>query len=211
MKNSVPVWMWINMGLNQDNLGYWDNMQSYNIYEIQGNFSKEKSGELFRAAIGEKLSGMSAGDLIMFWYKKVVWTWTEGTYQIDTVCIGNPESSGQSGMGAAAYCYTTFATDLFKGDSVCRRGLLWILYAENFLMYCFIAERLAGGIRKKRYAETLPILVILGFIGFYLIWEIKSRYIYPVYPLLIILSYMGFKDAHDAVVKKLLLKRGREK
>ena len=37
-------------------------------------------------------------------------------------------------------------------------------------------------------------LVLLGFVGFYLLWEIKSRYLYPVYPLLLVLSVLGFKD-----------------
>ncbi|MEK4045031.1 hypothetical protein NSU18_15385 [Paenibacillus sp. FSL H8-0048] len=39
--------------------------------------------------------------------------------------------------------------------------------------------------------------MILGFIGFYLLWEIKSRYLYPVYPLLLVLSYLGFQDAYS--------------
>lgn len=76
----------------------------------------------------------------------------------------------------------------------------------SFLMYCGIFIRLLSGIRAKRYEETSLILVILGFIAFYLLWEIKSRYIYPVYPLLIVLSYMGFKDFYECVWKKYFLR-----
>lgn len=72
----------------------------------------------------------------------------------------------------------------------------------NFLMYCFIFIRLIYAIKVKRFDEVLLVLVILGFVGFYILWEIKSRYIYPVYPLIIILSYMGFKDAYDFMIKK---------
>jgi hypothetical protein len=61
---------------------------------------------------------------------------------------------------------------------------------------------LISGIKSKRFDETFLILVILGFIGFYILWEIKSRYIYPVYPLLVILSYMGFKDVYDFMLKR---------
>ena len=68
-------------------------------------------------------------------------------------------------------------------------------------MYCLIFIRLISGIRAKRFDEVFLILVILGFIGFYILWEIKSRYIYPIYPLLIVLSYMGFKDVYDFLVK----------
>jgi len=63
---------------------------------------------------------------------------------------------------------------------------------------------LINGIKFKRFDEVFLILVILGFIGFYILWEIKSRYIYPVYPLLIVLSYMGFKDTYDFMVKRNL-------
>lgn len=100
------------------------------------------------------------------------------------------------------YSYTNAATDLFKADSNYRSGMLWLLYVLNFLMYVFILVRLIGGIRAKRFEETSLILVVLGFIGFYLLWEIKSRYIYPVYPLLIVLSYMGFKDVYDYMLKR---------
>ncbi len=206
-KNSAPIYMWINMGINKDKFGFWDNMQSYNIYETQGNYNKEKSTELFKKEIKNKLSNLTFSDLAKMYYKKIVWTWTEGTYQVERYGIG-VESSSNKGQGREMvmgnYSYTTFATDLFKGDSQYRSGLLWILYVMNFLMYCFIFIRLISGIKAKRFDEIFLILVILGFIGFYILWEMKSRYIYPVYPLLIILSYMGFKDAYDFMSKKNL-------
>ncbi|MNC67552.1 hypothetical protein D3C75_1180580 [compost metagenome] len=77
-----------------------------------------------------------------------------------------------------------------------------MMYVLNILMYACILVRLISGIKAKRYAETPLILVILGFIGFYLLWEIKSRYIYPVYPLLIVFSCMGFKDVYDYMFRK---------
>ena len=96
-------------------------------------------------------------------------------------------------------------TIFWVADSIYRSGLIWILYVMNFLMYCFIFIRLISGIKFKKFDEVFLILVILGFIGFYILWEIKSRYIYPIYPLLIVLSYMGFKDAYDFMLKRNLL------
>jgi hypothetical protein len=206
-KNSAPIYMWLNMGMNEDTIGYWDNMKSYNIYQRQADYNKEKSTELFKAEIENKLSSMGFSGLAKMYYEKIIWTWTEGTYQIETFGIGNESSSSNARMGRveSAYSYTTFATDLFKGDSVYRSGLLWILYVMNFLMYCFIFIRLISGMKSKRFDEVFLILVILGFIGFYILWEVKSRYIYPVYPLLIVLSYMGFKDAYDCISKRNIL------
>lgn len=194
--NSARVYMWLNMGVNLETFGFWDNWQSYTIAE---------STKLFKVEISNKLSEASLSDLVKMYYKKIVWTWTEGTYQMERYVLGNDGSSsngGRMGFVMDRYSYTNTATDLFKADSSYRSGLLWLLYVLNFLMYVCILIRLIGGIRAKRYEETSLILVVLGFIGFYLLWEIKSRYIYPVYPLLIVLSYMGFKDVYDYMLKR---------
>lgn len=199
--NSAPVYMWLNMGINQSTFGFWDNRQSYNIYQRQAGYSKERSTELFKAEISRKLSEAGAGDLFKMYAKKLVWTWTEGTYQMERYGIGNGSSAFGRGMGAVGdkYSYTTFATELFKGDSTARVGLAWAMYTMNILMYGFILVRLVGGLKSGRFAETPLVLVILGFIAFYLLWEIKSRYLFPVYPLLLVMSYMGFKDMYDAL------------
>lgn len=199
--NSAPVYMWLNMGINQSTFGFWDNRQSYNIYQRQAGYDKEKSTELFKAEISRKLSEASSGDLVKMYYKKLVWMWTEGTYQMERYGIGNGSSTIGRGMGSVGdrYSYTTFATELFKGDSNARVGLTWGMYAMNILMYGFMLIRLIGGLRAGRFTETPLVLVILGFIGFYLLWEIKSRYLFPVYPLLLVMSYMGFKDMYDAI------------
>ncbi|GKU25887.1 glycosyltransferase family 39 protein [Clostridium folliculivorans] len=207
--NSAPVYMWLNMGINMDRFGFWDNMQSYNIYQRQANYNKEQSIELYKQSIENKLSNATFSDLVTMYYKKIVWTWTEGTYQIDRYGIGDGGTTSQNQRMSmmSGYSYTTFATDLFKGNSPYRCSLLLILYVMNFLMYCFILIRLISSIQSKRYEEVFLVLVILGFIGFYILWEIKSRYIYPVYPLLIVLSYMGFKDTYDFFLENNIVKR----
>ncbi|AIQ45071.1 membrane protein [Paenibacillus sp. FSL R7-0273] len=199
--NSAPVYMWLNMGINLETFGFWDNRESYTIYQQDADYNKAASTELFKEEINNKLADASTGDLVKMYYKKLIWTWTEGTYQMERYGIGNDSSSGDRGrmvgMVMDRYSYTNAATDLFKGDSGYRSGLLWMMYVLNLLMYGGIMVRLIGSIRAGRYGETPLVLVLLGFIGFYLLWEIKARYIFPVYPLLIVFSYMGFKDVYD--------------
>lgn len=43
------------MGMNKEKFGFWDNRQSYNVYQVQGNYNKEKSAELFKEKIENKL------------------------------------------------------------------------------------------------------------------------------------------------------------
>lgn len=198
--NSAPVYMWLNMGINLETLGFWDDRESYNIYQQEAGYNKAESVELFKASIRSKLSGATLTELAEMYYKKLIWTWTEGTYQMERYGIGNEGGAsftgGRGGMVMGSYSYSTAASRLFEGASVYRSSLLWALYVQNFLMYGLILIRLIQGLRTKRFAETPLLLVILGFIGFYLLWEIKSRYIYPVYPLLLVLSYLGFQDIY---------------
>lgn len=198
--NAAPVSMWLHMGINLERFGFWDNMQSYNIYQREAGYDKAVSAELFKEGIAKKLAAASPGELISMYFKKIVWTWTEGTYQIDRYGIGNDDNNSGWGRGRVSivggYSYSTFATKWFAGDSWPRRMLLWCLYTMNMLMYGFILVRLIGSIRSKRYEEVSLVLVLLGFIGFYILWEIKSRYLYPIYPLLLVISYMGFKDVY---------------
>ncbi|WP_379163085.1 glycosyltransferase family 39 protein [Paenibacillus sp. sgz5001063] len=203
--NSAPVYMWLNMGINLETFGFWDNRESYSIYQQDAGYNKAESTKLFKESIADKFSAATAGELVNMYYKKLIWTWTEGTYQMERYGMGNEGSSSNGGrmnFVMDSYVYNTFASDWFKGDSDARRGLIWMMYVLNMVMYAGILVRLIGGIKAGRYTETPLILVILGFIGFYLLWEIKSRYIYPVYPLLIVFSYMGFKDVHDYIFRK---------
>ncbi|MCQ4086398.1 glycosyltransferase family 39 protein [Saccharibacillus sp. JS10] len=196
-ENAAPVYMWLNMGINLERFGFWDEMESYRIYQREAKFDKAISTELYKDSIREKLSDASWNELLSMYYKKLIWVWTEGTYQIDRYGIGNETATGGRIFGTpigGSYSYDTWMTRLFQGDSMARSILLWVLYASSILMYALSAVRLFTGIRNRRYTEVLPVLILLGFIAFYLLWEIKSRYLYPVYPLLLLLSYLGFKD-----------------
>jgi hypothetical protein len=244
--------MWLHMGMDTETFGFWDRYESYDIYREDANYNKEKSSELFIAAIKERLSNATFSQMLNMYYKKLVWTWTEGTYQIqrygfgsegstnsnmmtkNNSNVGNANSRGnnnrsfrndnnnrggndsnqgtiqsgwQRGGINARYSYNTFATNMFKGDSIYITGMLWVIYLMNFLMFCFIITRLILQIKDGKYNELFLILIILGFIAFYLVWEIKARYIYPVYPLLIVLSYMGYKDLYDIANLKIISRK----
>ncbi len=203
--NSAPIYMWLNMGINLQRFGFWDNMESYVIYQREADYNKAKSAELYKQSIEQKLSAATPLQLVEMYYKKLIWTWTEGTYQLERYGIGT-DGTGADGLRMrgimGSYSYTNPIITLFAGNSPYRIGTLWITYTISFLMYVFMLIRLLGSVRAKRYEEVSLVLVILGFIGFYLLWEIKSRYVFPIYPLLILLSYMGFRDVYEWLVER---------
>ena len=201
-ENSAPFHMWLNMGMNFEKLGFWDDFKSYNIYRIDAGHNKQLSIKLFKQEIKEKISNTTIGGLLSHYYKKLIWTWTEGTYQIERYGFGNDiDTSDKNCPRHGGYKYRTYATNLFKDASICRSAMNWTLYVINFLMYLFILYRLISGIKAGKYEELLLVLIVLGIIAFYLIWEIKSRYIYPVYPILIVLSFQGFKNVYELAFK----------
>lgn len=124
-ENSAPVYMWLNMGINLETFGFWDNWQSYTIYQQDANYNKAESTQLFKEEISHKLSEASLRDVVKMYYKKIVWTWTEGTYQMERYGLGNDGSSsngGRIGFVMDRYSYTNAATDLFKGIRATAAG-----------------------------------------------------------------------------------------
>ncbi len=203
-QNSAPVHLWLNMGIDTKRLGFFDHKKSYKIYEIEADYNKERSKELFLEEIKRKFRKATANEIVNMYYSKLIWTWTEGTYQIDRYGIGvdPPSIKNKKLFIMGGYRYSTTATQLFNRDNHYRGSLLWALYVMNFLIYCFIFVRLVRSVRDKRFDEALLVIVILGFVGFYLLWEIKSRYLYPVYPILLILSYFGYQDAYHFLLRR---------
>ena len=203
-KNSAPIHLWLNMGINMERFGFFDHKQSYKIYEMKAKYNKTLSKELFRKEIRRKLKEATVRDVVDMYFRKIIWTWTEGTYQIDRYGIGVDPAAvkNKKMLIMGGYEYPTYATDLFNRDNRYRSILLWVLYGMNFLIYGFVLIRLLYCIRNKKYAEVLPVIILLGFIGFFILWEIKSRYIYPVYPILLILSYQGYTNVYDYLRKR---------
>jgi len=180
-KNSIPIHMWIHMGMNEKKIGYWDDGISYNIYMRDGFQNKAKSVQIYSELIRKNLQGESLVKTAEVYVTKNLWLWSEGTYQAEYY-----------GIGSWGYLYPTFATEFFERDTTVRDWVRWILHAANFLMLFLMLYGLAYTLRKKKsYPLILPAIILLGFIGFYTLWEIKPRYIYPTYPYQILMAYYG--------------------
>jgi len=179
--NSVPIHMWIHMGMNEERFGYWDNSFSYNIYLREGGLNKEKSARIYSELIKKNLQGERLLKTVKVYVKKNFWLWTEGTYQAEYY-----------GIGSWGYLYPTFASRFLENNTAVRDWVRWIMHAGNFLLLLLALYGLAADLREgKSYFMILPAIVFLGFVGFYTLWEIKPRYIYPACPYLILMSYYG--------------------
>jgi hypothetical protein len=191
--NSIPIDMWIHMGMNDEKFGYWDDSYSLNIYSNQGKYDKEKSRQIYRMLINKKLKEKGLVNIAKVYIKKNIWLWTEGTYQAEYY-----------GVGSWGHLYSTIATDKLDNSVLFRDSIRWTLHVINILMFSLIFIGLLECIIKKvPYPLLLPAIVVIGFIGFYTVWEIKPRYIYPIYPYMILMAYQGLSTLMDILATRI--------
>lgn len=193
--NSIPIHMWIHMGMNEEKIGYWDDSFSWGIYNDKCGCSKYESIQIYRQLIHEKLKRMGIKNLAKVYIEKNVWLWTEGTYQAEYY-----------GIGAWGYMYSTPLTVKYDNSVYFRDSVRWILHALNILMLSLIFLGLLHSLYKRDYYRLLlPVLILLGFVGFYTLWEIKPRYLYLIYPYLILLAYDGLITFINILKSKIKL------
>jgi hypothetical protein len=180
-KNSIPIHMWINIGMNEKKFGYWDDGYSYNIYIRQGGENKKRSMEIYMRLIRQYLQTRKLTGIARVYAKKNIWLWTEGTYQAEYY-----------GIGSWGYIYPTLASEYVKNNQPFRDSARWVMHVTNLALLFLIFLGLLRSIQYRQgYPFLLSAIIFLGFICFYTVWEIKPRYIFPVYPQLLLMSYYG--------------------
>ncbi len=196
-ENSIPIHMWINIGMNEKKIGYWDDAKSFNVYIHEGQWNKAKSTAIYTEMIKKNIKDRGAIGILETYIKKNIWLWTEGTYQAEYY-----------GIGSWGYLYPTFATEFIGNNMLIRDFVRWVLHTTNLLMLGLTTVGLFRSLKtraslKYEYPLILPAIVLLGFIGFYTLWEIKPRYIYLIYPYLILMFYHGLAILADKLTRLL--------
>jgi len=166
----APAVSWIAMGMqvheNEDlPPGY------YNGYQVQvfkdAGLDTDKAAEISRAYIRERLTywGGHPGEMLRFYKGKILGQWNEPTYHafIMTNLMEEPED---------------WIYDLYWGDV--RRDWDQYLNAFQSVVYLLVfASFVLLFMGKRKPQEYLLGLILLGGFFFSVIWETKSRYIYP--------------------------------
>ncbi len=186
--NSIPITKWVHMGLTKKYFGYWDQGESYWMYARDATWDKKEASRLYREGIKRKIIDYGWPQIVNIYYKKVVWLWTEGTYQ--SVYLGMSHSN------PGGYLEKTRVSDFFE-QHLERRDIFKLpMYFGNIVSLLTILIFTTYVTWKRKLSlitrELILVLLLLAFISFYLIWEVKPRYIYPVYPYLLLLFFISF-------------------
>ncbi len=185
-KNSVPISKWIHLGLNETYFGYWDQGESYSIYANDADWKKEKANSIFVENIKDKLNSYGIQGTLGIYFKKLVWLWTEGTYQ--SVYLGMSHSSPGGYVAETPISRTFDEHENYR--EIFKTPMYFANLASLVIIFLFLAIEIYRGRWRVFDKEIILILIILSFILFYLIWEVKPRYIYPVYPYLLLMGFV---------------------
>ncbi len=172
----TPIWSYIQMGINEEEFGFQDGTHS-------ANWTWEDCVEKYRTMGWKRVLKTMA--------KKEIWMWTEGTYQAQRYGFGD---------AAAVYTHENNLTGELRNLKGNFRNILDLIMKGQYTMYMLLA--LVGlSKRRERKEYSLLLYVICGMACFYLIWEMKSRYIYPLYPLFLVFAYFGWRDVVQRKIK----------
>lgn len=197
-ENSVPVQMWIHVGINEEKIGYWDDARTISIYTCEGDWSKATSTPIYNGMIKDNISEKGFLKICGIYLKKIFWLWTEGTSQSEYYGIGTDKISG--------FMYDTPISVFLENSYATRDAIRWIMHSFNLLILILIWLGLIPSFKGgNSYSQILPAIIVLGFIAFYTVWEIKPRYIYIVYPHLLLMACHGMTAALSKA--KVLIKK----
>lgn len=182
-----PIWSFIQMGINEEEFGFQDASHSTQ-WTFQDVINRTKELGIKR--------------LTKLLTKKEFWLWTEGTYQVERYAFGN-------GTKDLFYYETPVTIKISNPEtSRTRKALDYLMKGQYFILVFLSLIELI--IKEKeeliKNKKDLLLYFIIGMFCFYLIWEMKSRYIYCLYPIYLILATGGI----DKIINKIEKIRRKE-
>ncbi len=164
---SPNVWSFIQMGINESEFGFQDGSHS--------------SQWTFMDCVN-KYKELGFLNVLSIWGKKIIWMWSEGTFQAERYGMGGPGTS---------YLYdTVVVNDIIDVDNSVIRMVINRIMKSQYFVYIVLA--VVGIIKnRKNKGHSYLRLIVVGFFVFYIFWEIKSRYIFSLYPIIAIFACDG--------------------
>lgn len=179
IEHSMPPASYVYMAFNEKEFGFQDGS-----HDTKRTFADVK----------ERIESYNGETLAQIILKKEQWMWTEGTYQAQRYAFGGDDSSGNK------FIYQTPITKYCLDSSDdWRKGLDCFLRSQYLIMLILTVPMFA---KKNNREYDIFIMLFAANIVFYIFWEIKSRYILPLYPVMLIISCLTLKNIVKRISKK---------
>lgn len=192
-QNGMPVTSWIQMGLTGP-LGYWT---GYGILDVWMNDSLtiDEKKAIYLENIINQVKTLGFDGILDLFKDKMHYLFGEGTFQIELNGLGVEETQPYNGVGA--WYYNTVITNILANDDN-MHAITNYQYTHNMFIIGLSVIGIIKGIKKP----NLFVIVIAGFIAFYCIWELKSRYIFVILPMMLFMATYGLSHLIDLFDKK---------
>lgn len=203
INQGMPVECWIAMGLNDyGGNGYgWYNGQNVMMYADNGG-NKELAKEEAVHYIHDRLkmflngAGVSAVD---FYKEKLLSQWNDPTlyYFMENRSL-YPEAAG-------------WVKEIVGQDGACTDVVKRIMNQYQFLLY-FGVLLYGFSLLKERvpFYQLLIVIILVGGFGFTMIWESRSRYVFPYIIYMAPLAAMGWQAVIDFLRRMTKYKKSQD-
>lgn len=177
--HSMPVASYVYMAFNEEEFGFQDNTHS-----VDRTFGD----------VAERLEQYDVRTLTKIIVKKLQWTWTEGTYQAQRYGFGG------DGVTQDKFAYETPVTKYCLDSSKTWRKILDDIFRAQYLILFLLTIPMF--FLKNQQKFDVFIMIFAANLIFYIFWEIKSRYILPLYPIMLIMSTLTLKNVMGKISEK---------
>lgn len=182
-QEGFPATHWVMMGLN--NRGF---VSSSDVMYTKSFTTKAEKVNGNMKVIGERLSNLGAGGLLVLYANKIGEVWGVGTDSYNTLNSSSLEFDN-------------------RFDMIYGRNCFWlIMYCQAFRAISLYAVLLLiiHMLRKKEINEIFPIaLTLLGIMVFLMLWETNRKHNICFLPILIMLEESGFNLLKYITVEKV--------
>lgn len=195
--NSQPVTRWLHIGIPDNRqYGYWDLGQTTHQYHLV-NGDRSKLDRILTDEIRDSLTKTPPQRLVSGYMVKDYWLWSEGTFE--SIKYGLHEVP----KGNYIYDNGSLKTFLDLLYTYVKAHYILILFLSGL---CFLLKKTGLGDEKNLFG-----FMIACFFGFYLLWEMKSRYLLPLYPVLLLTSFGMMTNVYERIRDRIVKKRARLK
>ncbi len=197
----LPYTHWIMMGMTERDCGNgkswigWYNPESMEYTLSYDTTDKRQAANIKK--IKEYLKDYKISGYLTFLYRKMLFTWSDGTYYAPAL-LNNSTIYGKK---------STF-TD-FQHSSGQYINISYVLNTSMILfLYLFLIIGAINSIKKKENKVNSCYVALLGVLIFFLLWEASSRYLINYIPIIIVgVSYGISSSLPNNKQKEKRLKR----
>lgn len=190
----MPANGYIHIGLMETEGRYgWDYLDSSRPYYDSGR-NTDKTREVYRERIGERLREMAGRPeyMIHFFKGKVLSQWNAPLYQSMYFNYVHEEVYN----APVTAFFDRLSEDMFDGLLWTADRLQFVIYVGSLLYYILRVKR-----DSNLLQHLLAVTVIGGFL-FSILWEAKTRYVFPYYMMMFPMAAMGYGELCKTLRKK---------